>query len=314
MFGNIRLARPGLAIDPVNDDRHRLEPGPIARESVPYMINLPDPGVAGFVYTWVNAESEAGAVLVLFGPAVGDEPVVEALPDRPVPTDMTFAGWEVDHFSMKQDLRFHRAEVSWRSGAAKVDLAFEAFHPPYAYGAHAEGCPSYAALNRIEQSGSMNGVIEVNGRRIPYEGLGHRDHSWGTRDWGGFQHYNWFHAQTAGGVSVHFWRFIALGKVNLRGYVAKDGLLAEVASVDLDISYSDDLWQRRMTATVTDETGRSVEVSADFYAHYTLVPSDKLHLREGAARTSVDGEVGTGWMEVAWAPAYLDHVKANGPY
>ena len=90
--------------------------------------------------------------------------------------------------------------------------------------------------------------------------------------------------------------------------------MAEVTAVDPDITYSDDLWQQRATMTITDETGRTVQVEAEFYAHYTLIPSDKLHLREGAARTLVDGEAGTGWMEVAWPPAYLDYVKENGPY
>lgn len=314
MFQDAKLARPGLALDAVHDDRHRLKPGPTARESVPYMINSPEDGIAGFTYTWVNGSGEAGAVLALFGPAVGDAPIVEALPDRPVPDTMTFADWRIEHFAMEQDLAFGHADVRWDGQRAKLDLAFDAFHPPYAYGANQDGCPSYTALDRIEQSGTLKGFIEVDGRRIAYDGLGHRDHSWGTRDWGAFQHYNWFEGQTADGVAVHFWRFIALGKVNLRGYVFKDGLLAEVTAVDLDVRYSDDLWQQSLTARVTDEAGRETLVEADFYAHYTLVPSDLLHLREGAARVRYDGKPGVGWMEVAWPPAYLEYVKANGPY
>ncbi len=33
---------------------------------------------------------------------------------------------------------------------------------------------------------------------------GHRDHSWGTRDWLAFQHYRWFQGQTGTDCSVHF--------------------------------------------------------------------------------------------------------------
>jgi hypothetical protein len=314
MFDHVKLARPGLALDPVHDDRHALANSPTARESIPYMINCPDAGVAGFTYTWVNGASEAGAVLALFGPAVGKEPLVEGLADRPVPRSMSLADWKIDGFSMRQDLRFGHADIDWDSQKVKLDLSFDAFHPPYAYGANAEGCPSYAALNRIEQSGRMTGSITIGGVTIPYDGLGHRDHSWGTRDWGAFQHYNWFEGQTADGVSVHFWRFIALGKIHLRGYVFKEGLLAEVTSVKLDVTFSDDLWQQHLLASVFDEAGRTTEVKADFYAHYTLVPSQLLHLREGAARATFDGRPGTGWMEVAWPPGYLDHVAANGPY
>ena len=298
----------------VHDDRHKLPDSPIARESIPTMINDPDVGIAGFTYTWVNGESEAGAVLALFGPAVGDTPIVQGLSDRPVPRDMSFADWRIDGFRMTNDLAFGTSTVTWDSPAAKVDLTFGAFHPPYAYGANKDGCPSYTATDRIEQSGTLKGTITLGDTVHRIDGLGHRDHSWGTRDWRAFQHYNWFEGQTADGVAVHFWRFIALGKINLRGYVVKDGLLAEVTALEIDVTFSDDLWQQQLVATVTDEAGRTTEVRADFYAHYLLVPSPDLSLREGAARATYDGKPGIGWMEVAWPPSYLENVAANGPY
>lgn len=308
------LARPGLAVDPVHDGRHTLRDVPIARESSPYLFNLPDLGIAGFTYFWVNGRSEAGAVLALFGPGVGDQPITQKLADRPIPREMNFTNWEIEGFTLRQDLAFRHAEVSWRSAEASLDLAFDGFHPPYAYGAHEAGCPSFAASDRIEQSGHLKGRLTLGARTFEIDALGHRDHSWGTRDWGAFQHYHWFQGQTADGVSVHFWRFQALGRTHLRGYVFKDRLLAEVTDVDLDVTYNVDLWQQRMTAAVTDEAGRTTEIIADFYAHYTLVPDAALTLREGAARATYDGKPGTGWLEVAWPPGYLAHVAANGPY
>jgi hypothetical protein len=307
------LARPTLAVDPVHDGRHKLGQLPIARESSPYLLNLPDLGIAGFVYFWVNGASEAGAVLALFGPGVG-EPLTQRLVDRPIPKDMDFTDWRIDGFTLRQDLAFRKADVAWRSPAADLELAFEGFHPPYAYGANAEGCPAYAASDRIEQSGQIKGHLRLGERTLEIDALGHRDHSWGTRDWGAFQHYHWFQGQTADGVSVHFWRFLALGRIHLRGYVFKDGLLAEVTDVDLDVTHNDELWQQKLVATITDEAGRVTEVRADFYAHYTLVPDPALTLREGAARATFDGRPGTGWLEVAWPPAYLAHIAANGPY
>lgn len=310
----VDLARPGLRVDAVHDGRHRLPDTPAARESIPMMINDPDAGIAGFTYTWVNGASEAGAILALFGPGVGDAPVVRALPDRPVPRDMGFDDWRIEGFTMRNDLSFGTSTLAWDDADVQVDLTFAGFHPPYAYSAHRDGCPPYAATDRIEQSGTLKGGIAIGGRRFAIDGLGHRDHSWGTRDWGAFQHYNWFEGQAADGTAVHFWRLIGLGQVVLRGYVVKDGLMAEITEVALDIHYDAGLWQQRMTAIVTDEAGRTTEVRAEFYAHYTLVPSPLLSLREGAARATFDGRPGIGWMEVAWPPAYLDHVAASGPY
>lgn len=314
MFGNVRLARPGLEMDPVHDNRHALPDVPLARESVPYLVHLPDEGVAAFTYTWVNRAGEAGALLAIFGPGVGKEPIQLRLADRPVPQDMDFSNWQIDSFSMKQDLKFGHADIRWESDAATLEFSYDAFHPPYAYSAHQAGCPAYAATDRIEQSGRVKGHFILGGRTIPFDTVGHRDHSWGTRDWGAFQYYNWFQGQSEDGVSVHFWRFWALGQEKVRGYVFKDGLLAEVTDVRSHLSVDDALWQQKLTATVEDEAGRTTEVVADFYAHYTLIPDPKLHLREGAARATFDGRPALGWLEVAWPPSYLDHIAANGPY
>jgi len=314
MYNSARLARTGLAVDLIHDDRHQLPDSPIARESMPMMINFPDSGIAGFTYTWVNGASEAGAMLVLFGPGVGETPIQVRLADRPVSPEMRFDDWQIEGFRVQHDLKFRECEIQWNSPEAQLDLKFAAFHPPYAYGANKDGCPSYAATDRIEQSGTLKGTITIGGKTVAVDGVGHRDHSWGTRDWGAFQHYNWFQGQSADGVAVHFWRFIALGQIHLRGYVFKDGLLAEITDVDFKMTYSDDLWQQKMVATITDEAGRTTNVVADFYAHYTLIPSDVLHLREGAARATYDGKPGIGWIECAWPPAYVAYVAANGPY
>lgn len=314
IFDNISLARPGLIVDFKHDNRHNLPDVPSARESSPYLIHLPDEGIAAFTYTWVNKAGKGGAALAIFGPGVGSLPIEQRVADRPVPADMDWSAWQVGNFSMRQDLAFGHADLAWTSEAATIEFAFDAFHPPYAYGSHRDGCPSYAALDRIEQSGRVAGNLRIADRTIAFDTVGHRDHSWGTRDWGAFQHYNWFQGQSANGVSVHWWRFWALGREHLRGYVFKDQLLAEVTEVRSELRFDDQLWQQTLVATVSDEAGRDTEVCANFYAHYTLIPDTRLNLREGAARATFDGKPGLGWLEVAWPPAYLEHVAKNGPY
>ncbi|MFM6854847.1 MAG: hypothetical protein ACKOUM_12280 [Sphingopyxis sp.] len=311
---DVALARPDLALDIVHDNRHVLPDQPLARESIPYLIHLPDDGIAAFTYTWVNRAGDAGAALAIFGPGVGDAPIQQKLADRPVPASMDFADWQIDGFSMQQDLRFNSATVRWEHPQATLAFSYAAFHPPYAYGAHRDGCPPYAATNRIEQSGYVTGQLALGERVIIFDTGGHRDHSWGTRDWGAFQHYNWFQGQTADGVSVHYWKILVGGREHLRGYVCKDGLMAEVTAVTSDIKMDASLWQQQLTARVVDEAGRTTEIIADFYAHYTLEADPALHLREGAARATFDGQSGLGWLEVAWPPAYLAHAMANGPY
>ena len=315
MFDTIKLARPDLALDPVHDGRHDLPDVPHVRESIPYCIHLPEEGIACFTYTWVNRASEAGAAMAIFGPGVGDQPIQQRLPDRAVASTMDFSDWRIDDFAMDSALDFKNASVNWHTPAGGVEFTFEAVHPPYAYGAHAEGCPSFTAIDRIEQSGRAKGQFVINGKSIPFDTFAHRDHSWGSRMWGAFQYYNWYQGQAEdGSVIVHYWRYFALGRFHLRGYVVKDGLMAEITDLQTDIEYDNAMHHQKLVSRVSDEAGRTTELTANFYAHYMLVPSDEFHLLEGAATATYDGKPGIGWMELGSPPSYFDFVKQNGPF
>lgn len=313
-MASVLLARPQLTVDQVHDGRHRLGDEAFARESIPYLVTLPEEEIAFFTYSWVNRESMAGAILVVFGPGVGPTPVQIRLPDRPVPADMDFSDWRIDGFTMRQDLKFGVADISWQSEDASVEFRFEAYHPPYAYGSHADGCPRYCAINRIEQSGRVVGRLTLGGREINFDTTGHRDHSWGTRDWQAMQHYKWFQGQAGPDVSVHFWDLQALGRSELRGYVFKDGLMAEVTGVDIDWRHGPDYLHTGYDCVVHDEAGRRTDISVEVFAHYALIPDPSLVLNEGAGRAVIDGKPGVGWLEVAWPTGYLDHIRKNCAY
>ena len=214
----------------------------------------------------------------------------------------------------KHDLKFDRARVRWTSPVAAIDFTFEASHPPYAYGSHPRGCPSYAADERIEQAGCATGTITLGGRSIAFEATSHRDHSWGTRDWLAMQHYEWFVGQVGAEIAVHFWHLQALGQTEARGFVNKDGLMAAVVDVDVVVEFDRDYWQRGYTAKITDDAGRLTIVNAKVFCHYTLVPDPAMQLRESGAQAVIDGKQGVGWMEIGWPTTYLDHIKGNGPY
>lgn len=314
MFDLKTLYRPNLALDTVHDGRHQLENKPFARESIPYVVMLPDHGIAFFTYTWVDKDSNAGAALAVFGPGVGPTPIQQGLADRPVPADMNFDNWQIEGFSMKQDLAFNKAEISWKNDNVELAFTYEAFHPPYAYGANKDGCQKYVATDRIEQSGTAVGFIRIGDRTINFETTAHRDHSWGTRDWQVMQHYQWFQGQCGANLSVHFWRMLGLGKTQIRGYVYKDNLMAEVTDVEMEVNYDDQLLQQDFQAVITDEAGRKTVIEGSFYGVHPLIPHPELVLNEGAARVTYDGLPGPGWMEVAWPARYLEHVRANGPY
>ena len=315
MFENVTLTRDSLTLAAVNDGRHALNPSvPNDRESVPFIVTLPEHGIGFFTYTWVNAASEAGAMVCLFGPGVGPEQLTFAFPDRPVPADMNFSEWKIENFEMRHDLQFGHAELRFANDQITLAFTFDAMHPPYAYSANAGGCPPYCANNRIEQAGRVKGTLTIGGRMITFDTTGHRDHSWGTRDWKAMQNYRWFVGQAGAEVAVHFWHLNALGTTRLIGYVVKDGLMAEIAKLDFDLTYDNQFFQKQLTATIVDEAGRTTLLTTDFQLTGVLVPSPDLVLNECSGPATIDGKPGVGWLEHAWPTDYLAHIRSVPAY
>jgi len=247
---------------------------------------------------------------------VGDEPIEIAIPDKPIDPNMKFDNWELDGFLMRQDNQFGDARIQLNGGRADFDMEFNGSHPPYAYGSNRNGCPSFMADNRIEQGGRMHGTLtlkeNLNEREIQFDTTGHRDHSWGVRDWSSILHYKWFHGQVGKDVCVHFWHMHALGWTRNWGYVFKDGLLAEVIDVELDVDFTDTYAQQAMRATLTDEAGRKTFIEGEFYAWYPLIPDPNVSLIESAARAQIDGAEGVGWMETTWrATENYEHYSSH---
>lgn len=316
MTSQIRLTRPELTVAPQHDGRHVLDPtNPRDRESVPFIINIPEEGISLFTYTWVNSANEAGAAISIFGPGVGGEPRSFGLPDRPIDPEMDFSDWQIENFSMKHDLQFKKAECHFAKDDVELDFTFEAYHPPYAYSANKAGCPPYCADDRIEQSGVARGTLKLGNRTINFEAGAHRDHSWGTRDWFAFRPgYRWFVGQVGTDISVHFWDLNALGRPNLRGYLVKNGMMAELTKVDIAWTLDAQFLHQTLEGTLTDEAGRETTLKAEFYSHSVLQPCDELTLNEAGARIWVDDKEGAGWMEFAWATDYLEHIRSVPAY
>src|SRR3546814_5855335 len=127
-------AEPDMDVDAGHDGRHVLPKVAMGRESIPYIVVLPEHQIAFFTYTWVSTDSVAGAALAVLGPGVGADPIQQRLADRPVPSDMGFDDWRIEGFAMQQDLKFGSAHVRWETPEATVDYEFTATHHPYAYG------------------------------------------------------------------------------------------------------------------------------------------------------------------------------------
>lgn len=308
---NRRYTTDIIALDPVHDNRHKLESGPFARESLAYLLQLPEEGIGGIVYTWVNGQGLAGCAVTLFGPGIGPEPLVDKLDGIPVPEDMDFFDWRVERLHLKLGELLKTAHIHYKSDDFEIDFTFTATQPAYAYSSHKDGCPQWIAHDRFEQQGVQSGHIVIKGRRIPLRGYTQRDHSWGTRDWGVNQHWKWIHASAGPELSVHFWKLESMGQTLLRGYVDKDGHIAQVTDVDVEFAMNDDMTTRVVNADIVDSAGRITRFQGVPFATFYLSPDPMITLFESPITAHIDGQPGGGCCEVMWTNSLLDYVRGK---
>jgi hypothetical protein len=160
---------------------------------------------------------------------------------------------------------FERAEHiatnrdSYESVPIGGQLRFAAWHDPLAF---RSGLASGVADSHYEQVGSVAGVIELGGKRLPLVGNGLRDHSWGVRDWQGVPYWRWF------GFVADPDNYLMLNNVGrgdggeaAGGFLVREGEAAPIASCETDSELDPSLgFQRWFRARATDDRGRETEI------------------------------------------------------
>lgn len=297
-------------LDEIHDNRHNLDGRHLARESLAFMLQIPEEGIGGFLYTWVNSAGLAGAAACFFGPGIGSQPIFEHCDGIPVDDSMDFYDWRVGNLHLQLKKPLETVSVRFTGVKITIDYNFSATHPAYAYSTHSNGCPKWMADDRFEQHGKTQGNLTVNGREISYSSVGQRDHSWGTREWGVNQHWAWLHGQASNGTGVHFWKLFALGKSHLCGFVYKDGKMAQVADVDMDFGCNErtlaPIW---LNAKVTDTLGRTTELQTRSYAAFPFPVDPMATMFETPQNMAIDGESGCGWLEMMWPASLISYCE-----
>ncbi|MCK9285329.1 MAG: hypothetical protein M0P39_13730 [Rhodocyclaceae bacterium] len=297
-------------LSPADDGRHALRKEALARESLVFTLQLPEEKIAGWVYPRVGSDGKAAGVFAVFGDGVPGGPIYEVFHDIAVPDSMNFTQWRVAGVELDLTNPLRTAHVKYASQRLTYDFTFEAIHPAYGYHSHPDGCPQYFADNRFEQSGRVKGTVTIDGRAIPFDVLGQRDHSWGTRNWGVNYHYKWFHATTPDSA-VHFFKMDYLGRSLTRGYVFKDGHFSQLKEANvIDFTLDEDMIHTDIVVELHDLAGRTTRVSGRRFAHQPLPVTDHgVTLNEVAMIIEIDGKPGTGWCEFQWDDSYLAHMK-----
>lgn len=298
-----------MPLTPQDHLRHPLD-GEFARESVAYCLIMPEHGLMGHWYTWVDDNDQAGFAFVLH--AEGPEPVYF---DHQTGIDVKgkdFDDWKVGGVTLQVGEALRTATASYAGDELSIQFTFEGMHEAFDYGSNASGTPAYLAQNRYEQGGRIVGKLVWRGQEYVLDSPGHRDHSWGTRDWDAIHHYKWV-AAAGETSSVNLMWTMALGEVDVNGYVFRDGILSPATAVDFTTTYGPGLVHDVVIAKVRDEADRTTDVVLDqrhTLARWDVIPS--FNFTDTCFTGRIEDEEARAYVEYTWPRAYLDHVTAGG--
>jgi hypothetical protein len=292
---------------PADDLLHDVDPStPHGRESFAWAIPIPDEGLGAFVYLGRDAATGDYALAVGIADAVTLTPLYRDVSTGLRMTEGTdFDDCRIGGLHLRQPEPLTTAELRFEKDGVLIEVSMRALHRPFSWHENEDGCPEWVAAERFEQSVSTKGVIEVDGRRVEFEAFGHRDHSWGPRDWRPMHHWKWMNAATKdGGTSIHAFEIFGLADRRIMGYVNRGGDVTAITAVDvrteLDLST---LLHTRTVARCTDADGREITMDATSVANVDI-PGGHMRMNEIACSGTLDGRDAVLHVEMGWGEAY----------
>lgn len=295
-------------LEPKDDLRHQLRPGPHSRESIYYDLVLPDEGLLVFTYTWVNADDQAGHLFAVVDS--DDRKLALSATDGVAVGGRDFDDWQVAGADgtvwVQHRELLHTAEYGASAPGVSLRAEFTGTHEAFDYARNEDGCPDFVADNRFEQSARVRGSLTIGDRIIPFDTTGHRDHSWGTRDWDAIQDWKWVSAQVDDSLALQVMVLHARGETTYHGYVVADGELQPVVRAKTRAEYDADWRQTSLSMMVTDAAGRTTEVTGQRYALLDFHAGERITLNEAACHGTINGHSAPMHFETGWDRSYSD--------
>jgi hypothetical protein len=293
-----------------DDLRHRAPEGQRMRDSLFWNLIVPEEQLAMQVYLFVNHRGRSGYNVCVWG---GDmEPVVEQHLGQVGP-EADFDDWDDAGLRLRQPEVRRSAELRYDSDRIQLEYDFAALHDAFSYRQNPGGLPHWFAQNRFEQAGRINGVLEVDGRRIEFDRIAHRDHSWGPRNWGYPQHWKWLLAHTPSGRALNGFVWIAEGEWGFNGYVLRDRRPVAIDRFTRQhADYDDRMDHTSLDAEIVDVEGGTTTFTLASFGMVRMPHDDPFGtiIMEAGCRSTIDGEEGGGQFETHWPVHYLEHLAA----
>jgi len=134
------------------------------------------------------------------------------------------------------------------------------------------------ASEHYEQAGSYKGTLKIGSRTIEIDAIGHRDHSWGIRDWHAPEKWTWLSVEFGDGVGLNLCR-IVIGKVDMfLGYIIREGRNYPLKEHTLDTEFEPDgITQKKLHFCIEDVGGFRMNVTGQVFNvfHFTFKEDGK---------------------------------------
>lgn len=302
---------PAIAVFAESDDlRHRAPAGQRMRDSLFWNLILPEERLAMQVYLFVSGRGRTGYNVCVWG---GErQPIVEQHVGQVGP-EADFDRWSHAGLQLRQPEVRRSAELRYASERIRLEYDFIALHDAFSYRQNPGGLPAWFAQNRFEQAGHVTGALTVDGRRIAFDRIAHRDHSWGPRNWGYPHHWKWLLAHTPSGRALNGFVWIAEGEWGFNGYVLRDGRPVAIDRFTRQAAeYNDRMDHTALDAEIVDVEGETTHLTLSSFGLVRMPHDDPFGtiIMEAGCRCTIDGEEGGGQFETHWPIHYLEHLAA----
>ena len=161
------------------------------------------------------------------------------------------------------------------------------------------------------RAAAVHGTLTIGDRVVPFDTTGHRDHSWGNRDWTAIHEYRWINIQSGRDIAINFLHGSALDQHYDFGYVDRDGKQAAITAITVDMQRDPEHYSYTSARFVLqDDLGRSTEIEADDRTALAVWPAGGLESHDAGGPCTVAGQPGLIHIEEGWHPEFVQRRKA----
>lgn len=215
-------------------------------------------------------------------------------------------GWHETHNFRLRDLSYRVEGIDWHlrysSKKCSFDMLFRPVNEFYSYNKETDEkrAKNFEGLfsQHIEQAGVFKGNITVNGEQMNFgPSPGHRDHSWGIRDWSSIDNYWLFSCTFSKKRALNLWKRSSKGNEFGAGYIYQSGRNLEIISSEIIGQYTNDQGEpNRCEISFTDEKGGKHKLRCEVLCSVPI-PMTRCIIYETIARMEYDNMVGFGLLE-----------------